>query len=64
MAKKKAQTIKITLVRSTIGRKPAQRKTVKALGLGKMNSTVEKEATPQILGMVNAVSHLVSVEEL
>ena len=63
MAKKKGNIIKIKLVRSTIGRKPEQRKTVKALGLRKVNSVVQKEATPQILGMIKAVSHLVEVEE-
>jgi len=63
MAKKKGNIIKIKLVRSTIGRKPEQRKTVKALGLRKINSVVEKEATPQILGMIKAVSHLVEIEE-
>jgi len=46
-----------------IGRKPEQRATVKALGLKKINSTVEHSATAPILGMVNAVSHLVKVEE-
>jgi large subunit ribosomal protein L30 len=65
MAKKKAEKkIRITLVRSTIGRKPYQRQTVKALGLGKINSSVEQEASQTILGMVNAVSHLVKVEEM
>lgn len=64
MAEAKAKKIRVKLVRSPIGRKPEQRRTVKALGLRKMNSIVEKEATPQILGMVNSVSHLVSVEEL
>ena len=64
MAKKKYPKIRVTLVRSTIGRKPEQRATVKALGLRKLNSTVEKEANDAILGMVNAVSHLVKVEEL
>ncbi|RZI49240.1 50S ribosomal protein L30 [Lactococcus kimchii] len=54
--------IKITLVNSPIGRIPAQRKTVKALGLGKLNSSVVKEGTPAILGMVNSISHLVKVE--
>ncbi len=52
------------MVRSVIGRKPYQRKTVKALGLRRISSVVEKEATPAILGMVRAVSHLVEVEEL
>ncbi len=54
--------IRIRLVRSLIGRKPYQRKTVKALGLKRINSVVEKEATPSILGMVRAVSHLLEVE--
>jgi large subunit ribosomal protein L30 len=59
-----AEKIKIKLVRSTIGRKPYQKKTVKALGLGKINSSVEKEANPAILGMVKAIEHLVVVEEI
>jgi len=63
MAKKKP-TIRVTLIKSPIGRKPEQRATVKALGLGKMNSTVEKEANPAVMGMVRAISHLVRVEEL
>jgi large subunit ribosomal protein L30 len=56
--------IKITLVKSVIDRPERQKLTVKALGLNKMNSTSEKEATPQILGMVSKVSHLVKVEEI
>lgn len=55
---------KITQVRSTIKRPERQKRTIKALGLGKINRTVEHEATPQIVGMVEAVSHLVKVEEL
>ena len=56
--------IRITQVRSLIGRPERQKRTMKALGLGKINKTVEKEANPQILGMVKAVDHLISVEEL
>ena len=56
--------IKITLTKSPIGRIPVQRKTVVALGLGKLNSSVVKEDTPAIRGMVNAVSHLVTVEDV
>lgn len=56
--------VRIQLVRSVIGRKPSQRGTVKALGLGRINSVVEKEATPMIMGMVNKVSHLVKIEEI
>jgi len=55
--------IKITQVRSILKRPKSQKLTIKALGLGKINKIVEKEATPQILGMVNKVSHLVSVSE-
>lgn len=58
-----AKKIQVRLIRSTIGRKPPQRRTVKALGLGKINSSVVHEATPSILGMVRAVAHLVEVEE-
>lgn len=63
-AKKKVKKIRITLVRSVIGRKPGQRSTVRSLGLRKMHHSVEKEATGSILGMVEAVSHLVRVEEV
>lgn len=61
---KMAKKIRVKLVRSTIGRKPNQVKTVKALGLRKLNSVVEKDVNPAILGMVNTVSHLVEVEEI
>ena len=56
--------IKITLSKSPIGRKPERRKTVAALGLGKLNSSVVKEDNAAIRGMVNAVSHLVTVEDV
>ncbi|WP_026486953.1 50S ribosomal protein L30 [Caldanaerobius polysaccharolyticus] len=56
--------LKITLVRSTIGRPDDQIDTVKALGLRKLHSTVIKEDTPVIRGMVNKVKHLVEVEEI
>jgi large subunit ribosomal protein L30 len=64
MAKKKVDMIRIELIRSVIGTKPKQRKTVKALGLGKINSSVEREATPVVKGMINTISHLVKVEEI
>ncbi len=54
--------IKITQVKSIIDRPHRQKNTVKALGLTKIGRTVEHEATPQILGMVAKVSHLVKVE--
>jgi len=55
--------IKVTQVKSAINRPQRQKDTIKALGLGKLNKTVEKEATPQVLGMVEKVKHLVKVEE-
>jgi len=55
--------IKITQVKSKIGSNARQKKTLEALGLKKINGTVEHEATPQIKGMVAKVSHLVIVEE-
>ena len=55
--------IKITLVKSPIDRPERQKLTLKALGLGKLNSTKEVEASVQILGMVRKVNHLVKVEE-
>jgi len=54
-------TIKIKQVRSAIKRPADQKATIKALGLRKLNHVVEKEATPQILGMVKKVQHLVEV---
>jgi large subunit ribosomal protein L30 len=56
--------IKVTLVKSPIDRPNRQKLTVQALGLNKMNSSKEVEATPQILGMVKKVSHLIKVEEV
>ena len=56
--------IKITQVKSGIDRSERQKQTLIALGLKKMHATKEVEATPQILGMVNKVSHLVKVEEI
>ncbi len=58
-----ANTIRITLTKSPIGYEKSQRATVNALGLRKMHQTVEQEDTPVIRGMVNKVSHLVTVEE-
>ena len=54
----------ITQVKSGIDRMERQKRTLKALGLRKMLYSVEVEATPQILGMVQAVHHLVKVEQL
>lgn len=55
--------IKITLIKSPIDRPERQKRTLKALGLNKTNATKKVEATPQILGMVRKVEHLVKVEE-
>ena len=55
--------IKITFVKSPIDRPERQKLTLKALGLNKTNSVKEVEATPQVLGMVRKVEHLVKVEE-
>ena len=59
-----AKKIRIELVKGRAGCLPTQRATVKALGLGKINSSVEKEATPATMGMVRVVEHLVKVEEI
>ncbi|SEG07273.1 large subunit ribosomal protein L30 [Caloramator fervidus] len=56
--------LRITLVRSTIGKKPDHRATVRALGLTKIGKTVEHEDTPQIRGMVNKVKYMLKVEEV
>lgn len=56
--------IRIKQVRSLIGRPTAQRETIKALGLGKINSVSEREVSPQVEGMVRKIAHLVTVEEV
>jgi large subunit ribosomal protein L30 len=56
--------IQIKLVRSVIDRPERQKRTVKALGLGKLGSVTEKENTREIAGMIAAVQHLVEVTEL
>lgn len=55
--------IKVTLVKSPIDRPSRQKQTLQALGLNKANATRELEATPQILGMVRKVEHLLKVED-
>lgn len=54
----------ITQVRSTIKRPERQKRTIQALGLGKIDRKVEKELNPQIEGMIKAVSHLIEVKAL
>jgi large subunit ribosomal protein L30 len=56
--------LKIKLVKSLIGRLPKHVKTVKALGLNKIDSTSEQNATPDILGKIKQVSYLLKVEEV
>ncbi len=56
--------IKITLVKSSIGSTKHQKLILESLGLRKMNSSVEHDATPQIVGMVNKMKHLIKVEEI
>jgi large subunit ribosomal protein L30 len=63
MPSKKKATLKITLVRSPIGKQNSQKATVRALGISKLNQTVEQEDSPAIRGMINKVSHLLEVEE-
>lgn len=59
-----ADKLKITLVKSTIGAIPKHRATVKALGLKKLNSTVEQPNNAAVKGMIDQVKHLVKVEEI
>lgn len=63
MAKKKTANLQITLVRSPHGRKIKQRRTLDALGLRRMNQTVERPDHESIRGMIETVKHLVQVEE-
>lgn len=60
----KEKKLRITLVRSPIGRPPVQRRTVRALGLKRMHHTVVQKDTPEISGMIDRVRHLVTVEPL
>lgn len=59
-----ADKLKITLVKSTIGAIPKHRKTAVALGLTKLNKTVEQQDNKAIRGMVGSIQHLVKVEEI
>nr|WP_314287867.1 50S ribosomal protein L30 [uncultured Capnocytophaga sp.] len=56
--------LKVTQVKSSIKRPKTQKLTLESLGLGRIGKTIEHEATPSILGMVNKVKHLISVEEV
>ena len=59
-----AKTLRIKQVRSIIGRPARQKRTMQALGLRKINHTREVTATPHILGMIEKVKHLITVEEI
>ena len=56
--------VKITQVKSTIKRPDVQKRTMQALGLGKLNKSVEKELNPAIEGMIRAVQHMIVVENI
>jgi len=56
--------LKVTQVKSTISRLPKHRRTIEALGLGRIRKTVVHNDTPQIRGMIRHVAHLVEVEEI
>jgi len=56
--------IKITQIKSVIDRSERQKRTIQALGLSRINMSVEVEATPSIIGMVKAVNHLVAIEKV
>ena len=64
MAKKDEKKIRVTQTRSVIGQIPSHRKTIEALGLGKIGKTNEFTDTPQIRGMISKVRHMVTWEEL
>jgi len=56
--------VKITQVKSIIDRPEPQKRTIRALGFTKTNQTLEKEVTPQVMGMINQVAHLLKVENV
>lgn len=58
-----AKTVKITQIKSSIGRLPKHRATIKGLGLRRIRHTVELEDTPSVRGMINLVSYMIKVED-
>lgn len=64
MVNQKNIKVSITQVKSTISQSSRQKKTILALGLGKINKVVEQELTPQIKGMIDKVNHLIKVKEV
>jgi len=61
--KSKTKTLQVTLVKSPIGYTQRQKDTVRALGLRRMNQTVEHQDSPAVRGMLNSIIHLIQVEE-
>lgn len=57
------ETIKIKQVKSAINRPKDQKRTIEALGFKKLNQVIEKEATPQVMGMIRKVAHMVDIVE-
>ena len=64
MAKQKFKKVVITQTKSTISQTLRQKRTISALGLGKINRSVEKDLSPQVAGMINKVNHLIKVKEV
>jgi len=58
-----SKTVKITQMKSSIGRKPTHRATLRGLGLRRIRHTVELEDTPSVRGMINLVSYMIKVED-
>ncbi len=56
--------VRIKQIKSGIGRPERQKRTLQALGIKKMHNSIEVEATPQILGMIDKVKHLLTIEEV
>ena len=63
MAKQKLKKVIITQIKSTISQTLRQKRTISALGLGKINKSIEKELSPQVEGMISKVNHLIKVNE-
>ena len=64
MARQKFKKVVITQKKSTISQTLRQKRTISALGLGKINRSVEKELSPQVAGMISKVNHLIEVKEV
>jgi len=64
MAKQKFKKVVITQTKSTISQTLRQKRTISALGLGKINRSVQKDLSPQVAGMISKVNHLIEVKEV